>query len=99
MIYLATSSGMVCADRKGDWQVTRRELPGHNVTSVIARGLSVLAGTMKGIFHSKDRGNTWQRAQSGPAIQHIRWMEWVTSPAAYWPGRNRQRSSVRMTVE
>ncbi len=78
MLYLATSSGIVCADRKDEknWQVTGKRFSGHRVTTVVARGQSVLAGTMKGIFSSEDGGNTWQKAESGPDVQHIRWMEW-----------------------
>ncbi len=78
MLYLATSSGIFCADRMGeqDWQVTGKGLAGHNVTTVVVRSQSVLAGTTKGIYSSEDGGNTWQKVESGPDIQHIRWMEW-----------------------
>ncbi len=78
MLYLATSSGIVCADRMGeqDWQVTGKGLAGHNVTTVIACSQSALAGTTQGIFSSADGGNTWQKVESGPEIQHTRWVEW-----------------------
>ena len=83
MLYLATSSGIVCADRKGeqDWRVTGRGLTGQNVTSVIAQDRSVLAGTMKGIYFSVDGGKTWRGTESGPDVQHIRWMEWSKDQA------------------
>lgn len=81
MLYLATSSGMVCAEQKGDWRVTGSGLSGHNVTSVIASDRFVLAGTRKGVFSSEDGGNTWQGVETGSTVQHIRWMEWVDKPS------------------
>ncbi len=78
MLYLATSNGIVCADREGEgnWRVTGMSLSGHNVTTVTARDQSILVGTMKGIFSSGDGGNTWQKAEPSPKVQHIRWVEW-----------------------
>ncbi|RPJ50755.1 MAG: hypothetical protein EHM21_04275, partial [Chloroflexi bacterium] len=76
MLYLATSNGVACVEREGDWRVTGRALPGQNITSVIAREGLVLAGTRKGIFHSEGGSSPWHETRSGPDIKHIRWMEW-----------------------
>jgi photosystem II stability/assembly factor-like uncharacterized protein len=76
MLYLATNNGIVCAEREEEWQVTGRALANHNVTAVIAHHTLVLAGTREGIFRSEDGGSTWGLANSGPAIQHIRWLGW-----------------------
>jgi photosystem II stability/assembly factor-like uncharacterized protein len=81
MLYLATNSGIVRAERKADWQVIDTGLTGHTATAVIARGSLILAGTMQGIYCSEDGGNTWRAAESGPGDPHIRWLEWRDEPA------------------
>jgi len=81
-LYLATSSGLVIAEKAGDtWRVSGRPLEGQYVTSVIAREGVILAGTQNGVFRSDDAGESWLEASSGLTHRHVRWM-------AYHPDRS-----------
>jgi photosystem II stability/assembly factor-like uncharacterized protein len=72
-LYLATREGLVVAEGSGgEWQVIHRGLDGREVTAVIAREDTVLAGTTDGIFRSIDDGETWQEASQGLAVRHVR---------------------------
>jgi photosystem II stability/assembly factor-like uncharacterized protein len=74
-LYLATAEGLVIAQRDGDaWHIAQRTLAGHDVTSVVARGDVVLAGTTDGIMRSTDGGATWQEANQNLAIRRVRWL-------------------------
>jgi len=74
-LILATSGGVVvCRSIQGEWRETRRGLEDRHVTSVIAREGVILAGTTNGIFRSDDLGRSWQAANSGLSIQHVRWL-------------------------
>jgi photosystem II stability/assembly factor-like uncharacterized protein len=75
LILLATSRGIaICANEAAKWRVTRRDLPGSFVTSVITQGEIILAGTKDGIFRSGDRGESWLAVNNGLSIRHIRWL-------------------------
>src|SRR5215212_2328614 len=81
-LYLATTSGLVIADKAGDmWHISRRSLDGHYVTSVMAREGVILVGTQNGVFRSDDGGQSWDEASSGLNHRHVRWM-------AYHPDRS-----------
>lgn len=74
-LILATSGGVVvCRSAEGEWRETRRSLEDRRVTSVIAREGVILAGTTSGIFRSEDLGRSWQAANTGLGLQHIRWL-------------------------
>jgi photosystem II stability/assembly factor-like uncharacterized protein len=74
-LYLATSSGLVIADKAGDtWQISARPLAGQQITSVIASQEVILVGTRDGIFRSDDGGRSWGEASSGLTQRHVRWM-------------------------
>jgi photosystem II stability/assembly factor-like uncharacterized protein len=81
-LYLATSSGLVIAEKAGDtWRVSSLHLEGQHVTSVIAREGVILVGTRDGVFRSDDGGHSWDKASSGLNHPHVRWM-------AYHPDRS-----------
>jgi photosystem II stability/assembly factor-like uncharacterized protein len=74
-LYLATANGLVIARRNGDtWQVKGRVLAGHDVTSVVARGDLILAGTTACIQRSPDGGATWQETSRNLSIRRVRWL-------------------------
>ncbi len=74
-IYLATSKGLVRAERgAAGWQVAERTLKEQHVTSVIAREGVILAGTENGVFRSDDGGKTWRAASNGLTHLHVRWI-------------------------
>jgi photosystem II stability/assembly factor-like uncharacterized protein len=79
-LYLATKDGLAVAEGQGgEWQVVRRGLNGRQVTAVIAREGTILAGTTDGIFRSNDEGQSWQDTNRGLSVRHIRRL-------AYHPG-------------
>jgi photosystem II stability/assembly factor-like uncharacterized protein len=74
-LWIATGAGLALAERSASgWQVVRRDLPGEQVTSIIAREGVVLAGTTRGVFRSDDLGRTWRSASSGLTVPHVRWL-------------------------
>jgi photosystem II stability/assembly factor-like uncharacterized protein len=74
-LILATFGGVVvCQSVEGQWREVRRSLEDRRVTSVIARQGVILAGTTSGIFRSDDLGRSWQAANNGLSLQHIRWL-------------------------
>lgn len=74
-LYLATANGLVIAQRDGKaWQVKDRVLDGHDVTSVVARGDLILAGTTACIQRSLDGGATWRETSHNLSICLVRWM-------------------------
>lgn len=80
LICLATAAGLViCRGSGGSWQVERRTLQDHQVTSVMAREGVILAGTTAGVFRSDDEGRTWREVNEGLTTRHVRWL-------AYHPG-------------
>jgi photosystem II stability/assembly factor-like uncharacterized protein len=81
-LYLATNSGMVIAESNASgWQIARRTLEDHEVTSMIAREGVLLAGTRHGVFRSDDAGQSWDEASSGLTQRYVRWL-------AYHPERS-----------
>lgn len=75
VLLLATTHGLVLCERTaGAWQVTHRTLAGSHVTSVIARQGVILAGTPAGVFRSDDLGTSWQEANAGLDLRHVRWL-------------------------
>lgn len=74
-LLLATAEGITISEWVADsWQVSKRELSGSHVTSVIAQGDAVLAGTRDGIFRSDDGGASWRETNDGLSLRHIRWL-------------------------
>jgi photosystem II stability/assembly factor-like uncharacterized protein len=74
-IFVASSHGLVVVGREGrEWKVTDRHLESHEITSVAACEELVLAGTHDGIWRSPDGGATWEAANEGLLIKHIRWL-------------------------
>jgi photosystem II stability/assembly factor-like uncharacterized protein len=74
-LFLATSQGIaICVHDSNKWLVSKRDLSGSYVTSVIAEGGMVLAGTKDGLFRSGDGGDSWQEVNEGLSIRHIRWL-------------------------
>jgi photosystem II stability/assembly factor-like uncharacterized protein len=75
LLLLATAQGVVICERESKgWRVSRRDLAESYVTSVIAQGDTILAGTKDGIYRSGNRGDSWQEANTGLSIKHIRWL-------------------------
>ncbi len=76
MLFLATSHGIaISTGDPANWRVIKQDLSDSFVTSVIANGNTILAGTKDGIYRSSDRGETWQAVNSGLSISHIRWLD------------------------
>lgn len=74
-LLLATSHGLaICGKGAEGWRVIRRDLPGSYITSVISQGDVVIVGTKEGVFRSRDAGDSWQAANNGLSIRHIRWL-------------------------
>ena len=74
-IYVASAHGLVIAERDGrDWKITGQHLESNPITSVAACDQLVLAGTRSGIWRSQDGGATWEGANEGLSIKHIRWL-------------------------
>lgn len=74
-LILATEQGLViCEHNHDDWRESVRGLTDQNVTSVIAREGTILAGTEAGVFRSDDEGQTWKEASDGLMTRHIRWI-------------------------
>jgi photosystem II stability/assembly factor-like uncharacterized protein len=74
-LFLGTKKGLVIFERDGaDWKESRRGLEEHRITSVTATETVILAGTPAGIFRSVDLGQSWQKAEEGPAHRHVRWL-------------------------
>jgi photosystem II stability/assembly factor-like uncharacterized protein len=72
-LYLATKDGVAVAEGQGsEWQVARHSLNDRQITAVIAREGTILAGTTDGIFRSNDEGQTWQDAGQGLNVSHVR---------------------------
>ena len=75
LLFIASSEGLVVGERQdGDWREVRRGLAGQYVTCVSAGGGILLAGTNDGIRRSEDAGQSWQEADQGLGIRHVRWL-------------------------
>ena len=74
-LFLATKQGLVIFERDDEeWTETGLTLRDKPVTSVTANQKIILTGTREGIFRSVDKGQSWQPANTGLTIQHIRWL-------------------------
>ncbi len=74
-LIVGTSSGVVVGQfTAGEWREVHRSLEDQRVTSVIAREGVILAGTVNGIFRSDDDGHSWQAADTGLSLRHVRWL-------------------------
>jgi len=74
-LLLATTHGLaICKHGSDGWRVSRRELPGSFVTSVISWGKVILAATKDGIFRSGDAGDSWKAVNNDLSIRYIRWL-------------------------
>jgi photosystem II stability/assembly factor-like uncharacterized protein len=74
-LLLATENGVVVCEREGQgWQEARRSLEDQRVTSLLAQGGAVLAGTRHGLYRSEDAGASWQEASAGLSIRLVRWL-------------------------
>lgn len=80
-IYLATTIGLfIAAPLNGSWTVTDEALKGRALTSVAAAGEVVVAGSTEGLFRSRDGGRSWQPANTGLFIPHVRWLAAFKEP-------------------
>ncbi|GIV97504.1 MAG: glycosyl hydrolase [Herpetosiphonaceae bacterium] len=74
-LILATDHGVEVYRRAGEgWQPSAAGLRDRQVTSVIAREGTILAGTRAGVFRSDDGGETWEEASKGLDIRYVRWL-------------------------
>ncbi len=74
-LIIGTDRGvLVCDFAAGKLTPKTHGLAGQAVTSVAAPGSALLAGTPGGIFRSDDRGATWQEANKGLLVPHVRWL-------------------------
>jgi len=98
-LFVATSEGIRTFERGTQgWEERHRGLEGMAVTSVTASKYAVLAGTLAGVFISKDRGASWQERNAGLTQPHVRWLDyhlndpWLafagTEPAAIFVSSN-----------
>lgn len=72
---MASAHGLVIAERDGrDWKIRGQHLESNPITCVAACDQLVLAGTRSGIWRSRDGGATWEGANEGLSIKHIRWL-------------------------
>jgi hypothetical protein len=75
LLFIATDHGLFRFERTHDsWHETGGELTGHQTTSVVVRGESVVVGTVNGVFRSADQGQTWWDGNEGLTERHIRWL-------------------------
>jgi photosystem II stability/assembly factor-like uncharacterized protein len=75
VLYLATDSGLVIGYVNEDsWRIANRTLPDVRTTSVIAREGVILLGSEEGVFISEDEGQSWNKANNGLDILHVRWL-------------------------
>jgi photosystem II stability/assembly factor-like uncharacterized protein len=74
-LLVGTRHGLVIAEHTdGAWQETGRALEDCDVTGVICREGVILAGTTNGVSRSDDGGATWQDADHGLHLRHVRWL-------------------------
>lgn len=74
-LLLGTDQGLhVIHGEKTAWGLERSALQDTPLTSLAAGGGYLLAGTTSGIYRSEDGGRTWQPADKGLAIPHVRWL-------------------------
>lgn len=103
LLFLATSEGLIVCQRvEGEWRAGRRGLDDQRVTSVITREGVILAGTTGGVFRSDDLGRSWQPANEGLDVRHVRWLAYHpnisdfelagTEPAAIFVSRDGART-------
>ena len=72
---IATRNGLSVFEGAGeDWLEAAAGLKGRNVTTVIAREGTILAGATDGIFRSEDAGRTWSETGRDLGVRHVRWM-------------------------
>jgi photosystem II stability/assembly factor-like uncharacterized protein len=84
-VYLATTIGLfIAAPMHGGWTLTGQALSGQALTSVAASGGVVVAGTVEGLFRSRDHGRSWQPANAGLSIPYVRWLEAFDVPALFF---------------
>ncbi len=74
-MYVATDHGLAVWRREPHGQTAcTYTLAGRRLTSIMARGGVILAGTTEGVFRSDDGGTNWSEASRNLAIRHVRWM-------------------------
>lgn len=102
-LYVATDHGIIALERVGtSWSERNRGLVGTDVTSLVARGGEVLAGTTQGLYRSSDGGTSWEESGRGLSVPHLRWLRYHpddpdlvlagTEPAAIFVTRDGGRS-------
>ncbi len=74
-LFVATAHGVISFERdEAEWLETAQGLSEQQATCAAARAGTVLAGTTDGIFRSTDFGQSWQPANEGLDIRHVRWL-------------------------
>jgi len=75
LLVVATSDGVRVLQREREgYDEVAGGLTGRRVTSVTAGKYAILAGTPNGVCVSRDKGETWQEPNEGPAEAHVRWL-------------------------
>ena len=75
LLFVATAGGLaICDHHDGDWREIGRALAEQTITCVSAGGAGLLVGTNDGIWRSDDAGQSWQEANQGLSIRHVRWL-------------------------
>jgi hypothetical protein len=83
-LYLATKNGVSVARRKnGNWHTVEKGLTAQSVTSIVVCEDLILAGTTDGIYRSVDGAETWDLANGGLTIRHIRWLACPTKRSSF----------------
>jgi photosystem II stability/assembly factor-like uncharacterized protein len=74
-LWVASGDGLFWLRREADgWAVAGRALEGLGLTSVDAAYGVVLAGGVDGVLRSLDGGETWETADRGVTVRHVRWV-------------------------
>jgi photosystem II stability/assembly factor-like uncharacterized protein len=74
-LFLATDDGLTVGEQAaGAAHAIVHSLKGRQLTCVIAREGVILAGATDGIYRSDDGGLSWEEANTGLSIRHVRWL-------------------------
>jgi photosystem II stability/assembly factor-like uncharacterized protein len=72
-LYIGTDDGVaVYQGQQEEWRPRYLRLQGHTVTALATRGDQAWAGTLEGLWRSPDGGATWQPADAGLSVRHVR---------------------------
>ena len=78
LLIIGTANTLVVCEHSHDgWRESRQGgggLMGLRITSLLARGGVIIAGTRNGVYRSDDLGLTWQDASQELSTRYVRWL-------------------------